>query len=193
MDDFSSYPDEQIVEEVLKHKDVFAVLIERYQDKLSRYLKRLGVRSGEDMQDLLQNIFIKAYTHLNDFDTSLSFSSWIYRITHNEAISSFRKKSVRPESNMGEEEEDIFLLLQDEQADAKAEAEQNLNVKEVLKALDAISQKYKDVLILRFFEERDYNEISDILQVPMGSVATLIHRAKKALKKELDHISQDYE
>ena len=60
---------------------------------------RLGIRNAEDREDTLQDIFIKIYKNLNGFDTNLSFSSWVYRIAHNEAISAYRKKNVRPEGH----------------------------------------------------------------------------------------------
>ena len=88
--------DEQIVKEALLDQERFALLIERYEAKLLRYLERLGIAAREDREDVLQNSFIKAYRNLNSFDLSLSFSSWMYRITHNEAMSFFRAKRARP-------------------------------------------------------------------------------------------------
>ena len=73
--------------------------------------------------------------------------------------------------------------------DVAQATEQALNAKQLSRALNTLDQKYRSVLVLRFFEERDYQEISDILKIPMGSVATLVHRAKKALGKELQHIA----
>ena len=179
--------DEAIVVRALEDKEALAVLIERYEAKLSRYIRRLGVKNQEDVQDVLQNIFVKVYQNLNNFDTSLSFSSWVYRIAHNESISFFRHKNVRPEGNaVSDGEEALKLLINDEELTEKID--ETLNAAHVNQALDALDEKYRSALVLRFFEERDYKEISDILKVPMGSVATLIHRAKSNLKKELAHI-----
>ena len=107
--------DTEIVQLSLNNKDFFAILIERYESPLSRYVRRLGVGDNEDVQDLLQNVFIKTYQNLNDFDQDLSFSSWIYRITHNETISFFRKKNVRPEGNAVADGEEILLLVKDDE------------------------------------------------------------------------------
>ena len=177
--------DEEIVRRTLEDKDAFATLIERYQPKLARYLERLGVALSEDREDILQNAFIKAYRNLNSFDTSLSFSSWMYRIAHNEAMSFFSAKRIRPQVFVSEEATTLIEELRDEAADATERAEARLSNEALATALDTLDPKYRDVLALRFFEERSYSEISDILEVPIGTVSTLVHRAKIALRKAL--------
>jgi len=177
--------DEQIVRRVLIEKEEFGILIGRYEAKLLRYLERLGVGSREDREDILQNAFIKAYRNLNSFDLGLSFSSWMYRITHNEAMSFFRAKRARPTLELGEEGEKLLVEIKDESADTTLLADLRLSKKELATALAALPDKYRDALALRFFEERSYTEMSDILELPVGTVSTLIHRAKKALKDSL--------
>lgn len=161
------------------------VLIDRYQKPLSRYLRRIGVYKEEDIQDLLQDIFIKIYKNINSFNKDLSFSSWIYRISHNEAISFFRRIKARPEGNMVEDGEELLFKTEDESINLAEEIDQTLNAKVLQDAILELDQKYRDVLVLRYFENRDYENISDILQIPKGSVATLIHRAKDRLKQKL--------
>jgi len=179
--------DADIVAKSLTEKEAFAVLISRYEGKLSRYIARLGIRDEEDRSDVLQNVFIKVYQNLNAYDSSLSFSSWIYRIAHNEAISFFRAKKVRPEGNLIEEGEEVLNTLAHD-AEIVEGVDARIDATHLTTALSMIDRKYREVLVLRFFEERDYSDISDILEIPMGSVATLIHRAKKALAKEVAHI-----
>lgn len=96
-------PDEEMIQMALRDKAFFGHIVMRYEQRLSRYIMRLGVRTKEDREDVLQDIFIKIYKNLNGFDTSLSFSSWVYRIAHNEAISAYRKKNVRPEGHLIDE------------------------------------------------------------------------------------------
>lgn len=183
--DASDLPDEIIVGEALERQYAFGLLIERYEAKLLRYIRRLGVFSQEDAEDLLQDVFIKAYRNLKSFDTSLSFSSWIYRIAHNETISFFRKKRVRPQGHYVTDGEEALERIKGD-TDTAALAEAGLDGERLAKALDQVAQKYRDVIVLRYFEEREYKEISDILKIPSGSVATLLHRAKKALRKQLE-------
>ncbi len=177
--------DEEIVRRTLSDKEAFALLIERYEAKLLRYLERLGVGVREDREDILQNAFIKAYKNLNGFDLTLSFSSWMYRIAHNEAMSFFRSKHARPQVILSEEGELLITELQDDDSDASALAELRLSREELAKAFATISPQYRDALILRFFENRSYTEMSDILEVPVGTVSTLIYRAKRALRSSL--------
>lgn len=178
--------DQEMVAMALKDKVFFGHIVNRYEDKLSRYIERLGVRNTEDKQDVLQEIFIKVYRNLNGFDTSLKFSSWIYRIAHNEAISWFRKRNVRPEGHLIAESEDVLGFIAANEEDQEALFDKDINAVMVTEALNKLDEKYRDPLILRFFEHKEYEEISDILKIPVGSVGTLIFRGKRELKKHID-------
>ena len=79
-------PDEQLVQLSLNNQDYFYYLMKRYEIKLLRYIKRLTTVSPEEAKDIIQEIFIKVYRNLNGFNPKLKFSSWIYRIAHNEII-----------------------------------------------------------------------------------------------------------
>ncbi len=185
--DTEKMSDEEIAALVLEDKEFFGFLIKRYEDKLGRYIRRLGASKKEDMEDILQNSFIKAYKNINDFDTKLSFSSWMYRITHNESVSFFRARSIRPEANLVEGGDEILTFMQDE-TNAWDTANERNNAEHIKKAINELDQKYKDIIVLRFFEGLEYEEIGDVLKISSGSVATLIHRAKKKLAENLSHI-----
>lgn len=177
--------DEEIVTMALTEKAFFGHIVSRYEEKLGRYVQRLGIRDGEDMQDVLQEIFIKVYKNLNGFDTSLSFSSWIYRIAHNEAISFYRKKHVRPEGHLVATPEDVFAILADSQETQEVAFDKSINSDVLNTAIETLHEKYRAVLVLRFFEHKEYDEISDILKIPIGSVGTLIHRGKQQLRTNI--------
>ena len=83
--------DEELVQSVLLKRDFFGCLIDRYEAKIRRYIRRIMPGVGDDEDDLMQDIFIKAYVNIQSFDTGLKFSSWIYRITYNHTISYYRK------------------------------------------------------------------------------------------------------
>ena len=178
-------PDEEIVRRTFTDKEAFGLLIERYEAKLTRYLERLGVGVAEDREDVLQNAFIKAYRNLGSFDPTLAFSSWMYRIVHNEAMSFFRARRARPQVVLDEGSEMLLTEFRDEQADTSAAAELRLSKEELAKAFDGLPPRYRDVLTLRYFEDRSYAEMSDILEVPVGTVSTLVYRAKAALRELL--------
>jgi len=186
MDKYPSDTDEELVVRTLTDRNVFAELIDRYEAKLTRYVRRLGVRTVEDIQDVLQETFIKAYRNLNGFDTSLSFSSWLYRIAHNEAVSWFRKQHVRPEGNLIADSEEIMQFIAGTESSAPVLFDQQVNAAVLNDALYHLDEKYRQPLILRYFEHKNYDEISDILMIPVGSVGTLIHRGKKQLASVID-------
>jgi RNA polymerase sigma-70 factor, ECF subfamily len=178
--------DEEVVRITLAEPNQYGLLMERYEPKLKRYIARLGVRDKEDQLDVLQEIFIKAYRNLNSFDNSYSFSSWIYRIAHNESISFYRKKNVRPEGHLVGDGNEVLSFLSSNQEGEEVKFDKHINAEEVNKALFKIDEKYREPIILRFFEHKEYDEISDILQIPIGSVGTLLHRGKKQLANVLN-------
>lgn len=170
--------DYELVAETLKNKEAYGKIIERYEGPLFRYIRRLTNVSPEDAEDLLQEVFIKAYQNLRDVDKRQKFSSWMYRITRNHVISHFRKHQARPEGHRLELDDHAFESLVGEcYADSPFDKEQlREQMDKILKKMD---QKYREVLVLKYFQEKSYDEISYILNKPSGSVATLLRRAKK--------------
>lgn len=181
-----SLTDEAIVALTRREPVHFGHLIDRYEAKLTRYVRRLGVKRREDQEDVLQEIFLKVYKNLNGFDASFSFSSWIYRIAHNEAISWYRKQHVRPEGHLVDDNETILDHIIAKDQSAERLFDQAVSAEALETALRSLDQKYRDPLVLRFFEHKEYDEISDILQIPIGSVGTLIHRGKHRLRELID-------
>lgn len=175
--------DEQIVVLTLKNQDYYLCLMKRYEAKLLNYILKISNINREDAEDILQEVFIKTYQNLNDFDLNYKFSNWIYSIAYNATISAFRKKKVRPQT-VSWEDKDLNNILESA-LDIENTSLQKLTYKQILKIINRLPLKYKDVLILKFMEGKDYREISDILHKPMGTIATLINRAKKSLKQEL--------
>jgi RNA polymerase sigma-70 factor (ECF subfamily) len=140
----------------------------------------------EEAEDLLQEIFIKVYQNLNGFDTNLKFSTWVYRIAHNEIISHYRKnKRDRFTVELDADDKEVRSLAVFLTDTLNIES-QFLNIEKanaVRKALGKLSQKYQDILVLYYFEDLSYSEISDILRKPPGTVATLLNRARAKFKK----------
>ena len=177
--------DQELVQRTLLDRHAFSAIVRRYEAPLLRYILRMGCRDSSSAQDLLQEVFIKTYTHLNDYDHSLQFSSWIYRIAHNEIVSAFRKERLRP---IVLEKEHDFFLFEKVIDDLGMESHDSVRytASEIQAAVGRLDQKSRDIIVLKFFEEKRYEEISDILQIPQGTVATLINRAKKKIKSSLE-------
>jgi len=183
MTDARIQSDEELVQATLGDKNNYRHIVRRYHDPLLRYVLRLGCKNEEDSEDILQEVFIKTYLNLNDFDPEMKFSSWIYRIAHNETMSHFRKMKIRPQPIEKEEDLLLFELIPDEY-DMEKESDKKRITEIIQQALKAIDKKYRDVIVLKYLEERSYEEISDILQKPTGTIATLLNRAKQRLQVE---------
>ena len=175
--------DEELVKQILINKDLYALLVERYEEKLLRYVLRISASSLEDAEDILQEVFISAYKNLNSFDQDLKFSSWIYRITHNRVISHYRKTTARPKTTTYEGDNELLNILASGDDIAK-DLEKKYTSQEVRDVLDLMEERYREILVLKFLEDKDYKEIADVLEKPMGTVATLINRAKKQFKEK---------
>jgi RNA polymerase sigma-70 factor (ECF subfamily) len=176
--------DEELVKLSLLDQGNFLYLVNRYKDPLTRYIRRLTNANLEDIEDTLQEIFIKVYLNLNDFDNDLKFSSWIYRITHNQVISNYRRLKARPEGYRVDIDDSVMRNLV---ADIDIEGQADLHIlkSNIFKILNKLDKKYREVLVLKFLEEKNYKEISDILKKPSGTVASTINKAKREFKKEL--------
>ena len=180
----SGKTDQALVRDTLRNPDAFGGLVERYEKMLRRYVTRLGCRNPEDAEDVLQNIFLKIYVNLNEYDERLKFSSWAYRLAHNETVSFFRKKKIRPSSVETEEELVLFDTISDT-VDILESLNEKMDAECVRAALEGMDEQYRDVLILKYLEEKSYDEISDILKIPAGTVATRISRGKKKLRERM--------
>ncbi|MBK8702945.1 MAG: RNA polymerase sigma factor [Saprospiraceae bacterium] len=168
--------DLEIIHKALEEVDFFSCLFDRYEGKLMRYIKNLAPVSHQEAEDILQDSFISIWKHLNEFDNRLSLSSWIYRIVHNQTISALRKRKSYGKDRTVEIEEATEVV-------ADMEKDTGVNKEELIrKVLDQLPLMYKEVLVLKFLENMRYEDISDILKIPEGTVATRINRAKKAFQ-----------
>ncbi len=175
MKNLTKLSDEQLVQLVCNQdQNLYAELIRRYEKKLFRYAAYL-VGDEQLASDTVQEGFIKAYINLNSFNSKLKFSSWLYRIVHNQAITMIGKhKTHQPIDSAFEIESEINL----EDDLITKELHNNLH-----HCIEQMPLLYKEPLVLFFLEEKNYEEISDILHVPIGTVGTRINRAKTLVKK----------
>ncbi len=170
--------DKELVSLVSGNPAVFGVLMERYEKRLLMYIRRISSVTIEEAEDILQDSFLKAYQNLNNFDNNLTFSSWIYRIVHNETISNWRKNKSRPQGNVVQVDDEFLERIVDTQ-DIQADIDKDILKKTVADIMKDMNDKYREILILKYIEDKSYEEISDILKKPPGTVATHLSRAKK--------------
>lgn len=178
MDTHSDITDEAIVREIQNGNNMqMGVLIDRYEKRLARYIARF-TNNTDTINDLVQDVFIKSYVNIQSFDTTQKFSSWIYRIAHNESVNFLKKKKSLPFSWFSTE-----TLLPDIKAKEVTEeiVINNQTREQIEQVLSKLPEHHREIIILYFFDELSYNEISDILRIPISSVGVKINRAKKAL------------
>ncbi len=157
----------------------FGILVERYEQKMMRYAERFLLKN--EAEDLAQEVFIKAYVNIKSFDIKRKFSPWLYRIAHNEFINAIKKKS---------RESLLFFFDADTifpHPIAKETADGELNKRELKETLDKnlgkLSPKYREPLVLYYFDELNYEEIAEILHIPVSTVGVRLNRGKTILKK----------
>jgi len=171
--------DNEIVAISLDNLDYFSCLYQRYEPELLRYMQRISDVHQDEARDILQESFIKIWYNLNEFDASLKFSSWIYRIVHNETVSYLRRRK-----SYGKDKKTDAAGYKDKlAADMEPETDQEEKSRLVYDVLSRLPLKYREVLTLKFIEKRSYQEISDILRIPEGTVAIRINRAKKLFRE----------
>ena len=176
--------DGALVARALRDPNAYGAIVLRFEFVLKRYVRRLLGRHAQFAEDVLQDVFIKAYLNLNDYDTARPLAPWLYRIAHNEAVSFLRKRSSEPKVIDGEDGRFLLERMRDETS-ADGPARFDLAESGVNGALIELDPRYRDVLVLRYLEDKSYDEISDILQMPPGTVATRIRRGLQRLKSSL--------
>lgn len=150
-------------------------LITRYEKPLLRYARRL-IGDEDAAEDAIQNTFISAYQNINSYDPKRKFSPWIYRIAHNKAINEARSK--KPQVGL----EEISELPDHHTGDISEKLDLASLRNRLNQSIGILPNKYKEVIILRFFEEKTYEEVSEILKIPVSTVGVRIKRGLERLK-----------
>jgi len=174
MERYENLSDEELVLKIrTSDQELYSLIIKRYQSKLLRYANNL-IKNQEKAIDIVQESLIKAFINLNDFNIKKKFSSWIYQIVHNQTINIIKKHKFETP------------LLENWDFESEENIEENFSQQEtkekVEKCLKDIPLLYREPLSLYYIDEKSYEEISDILKIPMGTVAIRISRAKKIMK-----------
>lgn len=173
--------DELIVKFILKgNTQIFSEIVSRYKDKVFRLSYRFTNDSGE-AQDLSQEVFIAVYKKLHTYKENSKFSTWLYRINYNLCIDWLRKNKKRKVLTV-ESEEDCALDKEYSLEESFIERQKRVMVRSVINSMD---EKYKTVLILFHFEGFSYEDMGEVLKIPVKTVETRLYRARNILKKEL--------
>lgn len=174
-------------------------LITRFERPVFSLIYRM-VRDRELAEDLAQEAFVRTFNNLKRYDPKYQFSSWIFKISHNLTIDHLRKKALDTISIHGapdaittaqQEATSLALASPDELPDQEFEAQ--LLGSEIEQAIAQLRPEYRTAVILRHVEGRQYEEIAEIMEIPLGTVKTYIHRARNELRGMLGHLMEDEE
>ena len=186
MDKQLVYTDEDLIERFQNgDEQAYIELVNRYRDRLMNFVYRF-VNDYEQSEDIAQETLIKLYTHKHYYKKIAKFSTWIYTIAANLAKSELRKKKTRKVTNLSQmsTQEKEYELPAD-QPDTDQAIESEFIEKRIQAAIQKLPLHFKTVTILREIQELSYEEISIIVDVPLGTVKSRINRARLQLQKEL--------
>ncbi|WJH36450.1 RNA polymerase sigma factor SigW [Paenibacillus aurantius] len=166
----------------------FAELVDLYKDKMYHLAYRMLGQSHE-AEDIVQETFLRVYTNLDRYDVNQKFSTWIYRIATNLCIDRLRKRkpnySLDAEMPEGEGA-DWYSLLASDQPSPESEVMLSETQEHIRRAIDSLPDKYKSVVILRYLQDLSLQEIGDVLDMPVTTVKTRVHRGREFLRKKLE-------
>ncbi len=184
----SSREDDLLVERAIGGDDkAYTELVEKYQRALYFHILKM-VKDKEQVNDLVQEAFMKAFDNLNRYSTDYAFSTWLYRIATNNTIDYLRKKKLQTlsiDEPVKTRDGEMQLQIEDESAGTDRDIIRKQRQEMVQKAIDDLPKKYRRVIKLRHMEEKSYQEISDVLDLPLGTVKAHIFRAREMLYKAL--------
>ena len=188
MDNQIRYTDEELIARFQKgDEQAYTELVIRYRDKLMTFVFRF-VNDMEQAEDIIQDTMLKLYTHKHYYRNIAKFSTWIYTIAGNLAKTELRKKKTRKVTNisqMGPEDRDYELPSVAPETDEVVQSE--YIEKKIQAAIQNLPLHFRTVTILRDIQELSYEEISKIVEVPLGTVKSRINRARLTIKTPSEH------
>lgn len=167
----------------------FDVLVRRYKNQLMNFVCRF-VGNREEAEDIVQDTFVRLYRNKHSYRRIARFSTWIYTIAGNLAKTELRKRKGRrllAISQLGCEDKDYEI--EDSAFDPEQEVDGTMKGAIIQREIDRLPPKFRQVIILRDIQELSYEEISEIIKAPLGTVKSRVNRARLRLQKRLEEIA----
>lgn len=184
----SSLEDDKLVKQAMKgSNDACSKLVSKYREQLHFHIGKM-IRDREQVEDLVQEVFMKAFDNLASYNTQYAFSTWIYRIATNHTIDYLRKKKLKTLSindPVTTKDGEMNVQLPDENFETDRAIIRKQRKAMIESAISNLPEKYRDVIEMRHMEEMSYQEISEELDLPLGTVKAHIFRAREMLYKTL--------
>ncbi len=185
--EYSEYKDEELIRLSSRDEQAFNEIVRRYLSPLYNFIYRI-LKNNLDVEDIVQDAFLKAWKHAHTFRPPQKFKTWLYAIGHHAAIDHARKK--RPLLFSDFETDDSPVSFADTIADTEALADEIFERAELKTAVETLLGKlpapYREVILLRYHEELGFEDIASILGKPANTVKSQHRRALLFLKKEID-------
>ena len=169
-------------------QQAFAEIVELYKDKIY-YLGYRMLNNRHEAEDVVQETFLRVFKSLDRYDPGQKFSTWIYRIATNLSIDRLRKRkpTYSLDADMNDQEGlDGYSMLPSDDRTPESEFMISETKQTVYDAIESLPAKYKSVMILRYLQEMSLQEISDVLDIPVTTIKTRVHRGREFLRKKLE-------
>ena len=189
MNDKFKYSDEKLILR-FQEGDINAYneLVKRYKDRLLNFVLRY-FNNVEQAEDVVQDTLIKLYTHASYYKNVAKFSTWIFTIAKNNALTELRKnKRKKTDSLWTDDGQVIDINSKEESLDTKVQNE--IAIDQLNKFLDEIPENFRMAVVLRDFQELSYEEISKILEIPIGTIKSRINRGRIQLAEKMKHFKE---
>ena len=189
MNDKFKYSDEKLILR-FQEGDINAYneLVKRYKDRLLNFVLRY-FNNVEQAEDVVQDTLIKLYTHASYYKNVAKFSTWIFTIAKNNALTELRKnKRKKTDSLWTDDGQIIDINSKEESLDSKVQNE--IAIDQLNKFLDEIPENFRMAVVLRDFQELSYEEISKILEIPIGTIKSRINRGRIQLAEKMKHFKE---
>ncbi len=172
-----------VIERVLQgEEEAYSQIVDKYKHKIYAFLLRM-INEPQDAQELAQEVFIKAFFHLNQYSPSCNFSAWLYRIAYNHCLDELRRRKKRRWISLLQ----APLTVQQTPETIYLAKEQ---VNELSKVISTLPEDYRTVIFLRYTEQLTFQEISEVLEISVNTVRVRLHRAQKKLRERLKSIEK---
>ncbi|MEE9394694.1 MAG: sigma-70 family RNA polymerase sigma factor [Planctomycetota bacterium] len=177
--------------------EAFDELMRRYHERVYSTVTRM-VRDADLALDLTQETFIRAWRGLEGYQGQAGFFTWVYRIARNVVLSDQRRVMARPKVSLSlstafSAEDSSSIDVEDKSHDPARDALNKERQGQLIQALQSLISDFREIILLRDIEQRPYEEIAELLEIPVGTVRSRLHRARLELRSTLARISGEQE
>ena len=165
----------------------FGELVRKYQNRLFNGMVHM-LRNEAEAEDVVQDAFILALTRLETFHGNSAFFTWLYRIAYNVAVSRIRRRKPTVSLTANDNDDSRSFDFEGNAPPPDDRMSRSEDVEQLQNAMGRLSEEHRTVLVLREMQQLDYDAISEVLELPIGTVRSRIHRAREQLKQQLEFL-----